>query len=119
MHMLHVVQCVFYNLSFEERCGKQACCFSLSHLFSVTKPSEGKHPGAQALLDSDPNGMLVNPDGPTVTLLNEVKSAEKPLFLIHPIEGSTAAFRTLTAKLSVPCYGLQCTKGTDTIADSR
>ncbi|XP_060796063.1 fatty acid synthase isoform X1 [Neoarius graeffei] len=74
------------------------------------KPSKGKHPGAQALLDSDLTRLLVNPDGPTVAFLNEVKSAEKPLFLIHPIEGSTDAFRTLTAKLSVPCYGLQCTK---------
>lgn len=63
------------------------------------------------MLDSDLNGMLVNPEGPTVTLLNEVESAEKPLFLIHPIEGSAAAFRSLTAKLSMPCYGLQCTKG--------
>lgn len=86
--------------------------------FLPAKPSEGKHPEAQALLDSDLNGMLVNPDGPTVTLLNEVKSAEKPLFLIHPIEGSTAAFLTLTAKLSMTCYGLQCTKGTNTTAVS-
>lgn len=88
------------------------------HLFLAAKPSEGKHPGAGALLDSDLSGMLVNPDAPTVTLLNDVKSAEKPLFLIHPIEGSTVAFGTLTAKLSVPCYGLQCTKGTDTTAGS-
>uniref|UniRef100_A0A8C2AGS9 Fatty acid synthase n=1 Tax=Cyprinus carpio TaxID=7962 RepID=A0A8C2AGS9_CYPCA len=61
--------------------------------------------------------MLVNPDGPTVAPLNEVQSAERPLFLIHPIEGSIAAFRTLTSKLSVPCYGLQCTKGTNKIKD--
>lgn len=87
-------------------------------VYFSAKTSEGKHHGSQALLDSDLNGILVNPDGPTVTLLNEVKSAEKPLFLIHPIEGSAAAFSTLTAKLSVPCYGLQCTKGTDTTADS-
>ncbi|KAG9267961.1 fatty acid synthase [Astyanax mexicanus] len=74
------------------------------------RPSQVKHTGAQALLESDLSLMLVNPDSPTVTRLNEVQSAERPLFLIHPIEGSIAAFRTLTAKLSVPCYGVQCTK---------
>ncbi|KAG7246020.1 hypothetical protein CRUP_002187, partial [Coryphaenoides rupestris] len=35
---------------------------------------------------------------------------ERPLFLVHPIEGSVAAFKTLASKLSVPCYGLQCTR---------
>uniref|UniRef100_A0A8C2AG05 Fatty acid synthase n=1 Tax=Cyprinus carpio TaxID=7962 RepID=A0A8C2AG05_CYPCA len=70
-----------------------------------------------SLLESDLSLMLVNPDGPTVAPLNEVQSAERPLFLIHPIEGSIAAFRTLTSKLSVPCYGLQCTKGTNKIKD--
>ncbi|KAL0983890.1 hypothetical protein UPYG_G00134400 [Umbra pygmaea] len=64
----------------------------------------------RSLLASDLSLMLVNPDGPTVSRLNEVQSAERPLFLVHPIEGSIAAFRSLTAKLSVPCYGLQCTK---------
>uniref|UniRef100_A0A673J4D6 Fatty acid synthase n=1 Tax=Sinocyclocheilus rhinocerous TaxID=307959 RepID=A0A673J4D6_9TELE len=63
-----------------------------------------------SLLESDLSRMLVNPDSPTVAPLNEVQSAERPLFLVHPIEGSIAAFRTLTSKLSVPCYGLQCTK---------
>ncbi|XP_066519867.1 fatty acid synthase [Hoplias malabaricus] len=74
------------------------------------RPPQVKRTAAKALLESDISLMLVNPDGPTVTRLNEVQSAERPLFLIHPIEGSIAAFRTLTAKLSVPCYGLQCTK---------
>uniref|UniRef100_A0AAR2JWF8 Fatty acid synthase n=1 Tax=Pygocentrus nattereri TaxID=42514 RepID=A0AAR2JWF8_PYGNA len=74
------------------------------------RPAQAKHTGVLALLESDVNQMLVNPDSPTVTRLNEVQSAERPLFLIHPIEGSIAAFCTLTAKLSVPCYGLQCTK---------
>uniref|UniRef100_A0A672M0L0 Fatty acid synthase n=1 Tax=Sinocyclocheilus grahami TaxID=75366 RepID=A0A672M0L0_SINGR len=69
-----------------------------------------KRSGAQALLESDLSRMLVNPDSPTVAPLNEVQSAERPLFLVHPIEGSIAAFHTLTSKLSVPCYGLQCTK---------
>lgn len=75
-----------------------------------SRASPTKQSGAQALLESDLSRMLVNPDGPTVSPLNEVQSAERPLFLIHPIEGSIAAFRTLTAKLSMPCYGLQCTK---------
>lgn len=77
-----------------------------------SRAAPAKRSGAQALLESDLSRMLVNPDGPTVSPLNEVQSAERPLFLVHPIEGSIAAFRTLTAKLSVPCYGLQCTKGT-------
>ncbi|XP_028825311.1 fatty acid synthase [Denticeps clupeoides] len=69
-----------------------------------------KKSSSHDLLESDLNLILVNPDGPTVTRLNDVQSAERPLFLVHPIEGSIAAFRTLTTKLSVPCYGLQCTK---------
>uniref|UniRef100_A0A8C2AGU2 Fatty acid synthase n=1 Tax=Cyprinus carpio TaxID=7962 RepID=A0A8C2AGU2_CYPCA len=83
----------------------------------VISSAPAKRSGAQALLESDLSLMLVNPDGPTVAPLNEVQSAERPLFLIHPIEGSIAAFRTLTSKLSVPCYGLQCTKGTNKIKD--
>ncbi|KAF4106419.1 fatty acid synthase [Onychostoma macrolepis] len=75
-----------------------------------SRTAPAKRSGAQALLESDLSRMLVNPDGPTVAPLNEVQSAERPLFLVHPIEGSIAAFRTLTSKLSVPCYGLQCTK---------
>uniref|UniRef100_A0AAY5EZH5 Fatty acid synthase n=1 Tax=Electrophorus electricus TaxID=8005 RepID=A0AAY5EZH5_ELEEL len=71
---------------------------------------ESKRPGAQALQGPDLSLMLVNPDGPTVMRLNEVQSAERPLFLVHPIEGSVAAFHALSTKLSVPCYGLQCTK---------
>ncbi|XP_044275877.1 fatty acid synthase [Varanus komodoensis] len=56
------------------------------------------------------NNLLVNLDGPTVVPLNEVKSAEPPLFLIHPIEGSITVFNTLASKLRIPSYGLQCTK---------
>ncbi|TRY87148.1 hypothetical protein DNTS_010214 [Danionella cerebrum] len=69
-----------------------------------------KRAGPQVLLESDLSLMLVNPDAPTVAALNKVQSAERPLFLVHPIEGSIAAFHTLTSKLSVPCFGLQCTK---------
>lgn len=56
--------------------------------------------------------LLVNPEGPTLTRLNSVQSSERPLFLVHPIEGSTTVFQNLAAKLSVPTYGLQCTQGT-------
>lgn len=54
--------------------------------------------------------LLVNPEGPTLTRLNSVQSSEQPLFLVHPIEGSTAVFHSLAAKLSIPTYGLQCTR---------
>uniref|UniRef100_A0A8C7CLY3 Fatty acid synthase n=1 Tax=Oncorhynchus kisutch TaxID=8019 RepID=A0A8C7CLY3_ONCKI len=75
-----------------------------------SRQSTVKKGGVRSLLESDLSLMLVNPDSPTVSRLNEVQSVERPLFLVHPIEGSIAAFRTLSAKLSVPCYGLQCTK---------
>lgn len=55
--------------------------------------------------------LLVNPEGPTLTRLNSVQSAERPLFLVHPIEGSITVFHGLAAKLSIPTYGLQCTGG--------
>uniref|UniRef100_A0A8D3B9P6 Fatty acid synthase n=1 Tax=Scophthalmus maximus TaxID=52904 RepID=A0A8D3B9P6_SCOMX len=69
-----------------------------------------KRDGIRSLLESDLTQLLVNPNGPTVTPLNKVQSQERPLFLVHPIEGSISAFKTLASKLSVPCYGLQCTK---------
>ncbi|XP_041830190.1 fatty acid synthase isoform X2 [Melanotaenia boesemani] len=78
-------------------------------------PSESHHAAAKrdavrSVLESDVTQLLVNPHGPTITPLNEVQSPERPLFLVHPIEGSITAFKTLASKLSVPCYGLQCTK---------
>ncbi|XP_011371965.1 fatty acid synthase [Pteropus vampyrus] len=54
--------------------------------------------------------LLVNPEGPTLIRLNSVQSSERPLFLVHPIEGSIAVFHGLATKLSVPTYGLQCTQ---------
>ncbi|XP_039990736.1 fatty acid synthase isoform X2 [Xiphias gladius] len=69
-----------------------------------------KRDGIHALLETDLTKLLVNPNGPTVTPLNKVQNQERPLFLVHPIEGSIAAFKTLASKISVPCYGLQCTK---------
>ncbi|NXM57354.1 FAS synthase, partial [Illadopsis cleaveri] len=61
-------------------------------------------------LKLDLNNLLVNPEGPTITRLNDVQSTERPLFLVHPIEGSIAVFYTLASRLHMPCYGLQCTK---------
>lgn len=80
-------------------------------LFAEAQNASAKRDGVHSLLDSDLNQLLVDPDGPTATPLNRVQSQEKPLFLVHPIEGSVAAFKTLASKLSVPCFGLQCTKG--------
>ncbi|NXE39642.1 FAS synthase, partial [Ptilorrhoa leucosticta] len=65
-------------------------------------------PGEPPKLDL--NNLLVNPEGPTITRLNDVQSMERPLFLVHPIEGSIAVFYTLASRLHIPCYGLQCTK---------
>nr|XP_020670313.1 fatty acid synthase isoform X1 [Pogona vitticeps]XP_020670321.1 fatty acid synthase isoform X2 [Pogona vitticeps] len=54
--------------------------------------------------------LLVNPDGPTIVQLNDVRSMEPALFLIHPLEGSVTVFNTLASKLHTPVYGLQFTK---------
>ncbi|NXA42880.1 FAS synthase, partial [Eudromia elegans] len=70
----------------------------------LTKNSPGEPPKL------DLNNLLVNPEDPTITRLNDVQSTERPLFLVHPIEGSIAVFRTLASRLHMPCYGLQCTK---------
>lgn len=79
--------------------------------YSESHHATVKRDVVRALLESNLTQLLVNPNGPTVTPLNKVQSQERPLFLVHPIEGSIAAFKTLASKLSVPCYGLQCTKG--------
>ncbi|NWR04682.1 FAS synthase, partial [Paradoxornis webbianus] len=78
----------------------------LRELSSKSRTGEG--PGKSPKLDL--NCLLVNPEGPTITRLNNVQSMERPLFLVHPIEGSIAVFNTLASKLHMPCYGLQCTK---------
>ncbi|XP_051888628.1 fatty acid synthase [Pristis pectinata] len=62
------------------------------------------------LKELDLNVLLVNPEGSTITQLNNVESNERPLFFVHPIEGSVEAFKTLASKVSIPCYGLQCTQ---------
>ncbi|XP_029454886.1 fatty acid synthase [Rhinatrema bivittatum] len=74
------------------------------------KLSPLKKGGQAELSQLDLSSLLVNPKGPTITQMNEVQSRERPLFLVHPIEGSITAFKTLASKLSIPCYGLQCTQ---------
>uniref|UniRef100_A0A8C0FUG6 Fatty acid synthase n=1 Tax=Bubo bubo TaxID=30461 RepID=A0A8C0FUG6_BUBBB len=74
------------------------------------KPSQPMKTGPGEPPKLDLNNLLVNPEGPTVTRLNDVQSTERPLFLVHPIEGSIAVFYTLASRLHMPCYGLQCTK---------
>ncbi|XP_024117302.1 fatty acid synthase [Oryzias melastigma] len=72
-------------------------------------PAATKRDGVSSSVKFDVNQLLVDPDGPTLVPLNQVQSQERPLFLVHPIEGSIAALQTLASKLSIPCYGLQCT----------
>ncbi|XP_035424471.1 fatty acid synthase [Cygnus atratus] len=74
------------------------------------KPSQLLKTGPGEPPKLDLNNLLVNPEGPTITRLNDVQSTERPLFLVHPIEGSIAVFYTLASRLHMPCYGLQCTK---------
>ncbi|KFZ63512.1 Fatty acid synthase [Podiceps cristatus] len=74
------------------------------------KPSQLTKTGPGEPPKLDLNNLLVNPEGPTITRLNDVQSTERPLFLVHPIEGSIAVFSTLASRLHLPCYGLQCTK---------
>ncbi|XP_012511898.1 PREDICTED: fatty acid synthase [Propithecus coquereli] len=75
---------------------------------SVTPTPKDSPARQQAQLNL--SALLVNPEAPTLTRLNTVQSSERPLFLVHPIEGSTAVFHSLAAKLSIPTYGLQCTR---------
>ncbi|XP_059527571.1 fatty acid synthase [Myotis daubentonii] len=75
---------------------------------AASTPKEDSPARQQALLNL--STLLVNPEGPTLTRLNSVQSSERPLFLVHPIEGSTTVFHSLAAKLSIPTYGLQCTR---------
>lgn len=46
-----------------------------------------------------------------ITLLNANKSGQ-PIFIVHPLEGSTYCLRTLAEHLKYPVYGVQCTEDT-------
>ncbi|XP_075072878.1 fatty acid synthase [Mixophyes fleayi] len=74
-----------------------------------SKPSQ-KNTAQPELSFLDLNNLLVNPDASTITKLNDVQNSDRHLFLVHPIEGSIAAFQSLASKLNISCYGLQCTK---------
>lgn len=82
----------------------------LSSKSEELKPSQTMKTGLGKPSKLNLNKLLVNPEGPTITRLNDIQSTERPLFLVHPIEGSVAVFHTLASKLHMPCYGLQCTK---------
>lgn len=71
------------------------------------------------LANSDATQMLVSPDGPTVVPLNSVQNQKRPLFLVHPIEGSVASLATVASSLNMPCFGLQCTKGMTWLSRSK
>ena len=80
-------------------------------VFTETTAPKSRSDTSQKQTELNLSTLLVNPEGPTLTRLNSVQSSERPLFLVHPIEGSTTVFHSLAAKLSVPTYGLQCTQG--------
>uniref|UniRef100_A0A1A8NNF5 Fatty acid synthase n=2 Tax=Nothobranchius TaxID=28779 RepID=A0A1A8NNF5_9TELE len=69
-----------------------------------------KRDGLRSVFKLDVTQLLVSPTSPTVVPLNNVQRQGRPLFLVHPIEGSTTVFQTLASKLTMPCYGLQCTE---------
>ncbi|KAF5912949.1 hypothetical protein HPG69_012638 [Diceros bicornis minor] len=81
---------------------------SVADELAAPTPTEDSPTRQQAQLNL--STLLVNPEGPTLMRLNSVQSSERPLFLVHPIEGSITVFHSLAAKLSIPTYGLQCTR---------
>lgn len=97
--------------SFKTCTEKKEFIFLCYSNYPGSHPATGKRDAVRSVLDSDLTQLLVDPTDSTVMPLNDVQSQERPLFLVHPIEGSIGAFKTLASKLSVPCYGLQCTKG--------
>uniref|UniRef100_H9H9W4 Fatty acid synthase n=1 Tax=Nomascus leucogenys TaxID=61853 RepID=H9H9W4_NOMLE len=78
-----------------------------NELASPTPKEDGL---AQQQTQLNLRSLLVNPEGPTLMRLNSLQSSERPLFLVHPIDGSTTVFHSLASRLSIPTYGLQCTR---------
>ncbi|EHH58444.1 hypothetical protein EGM_08298, partial [Macaca fascicularis] len=76
----------------------------------LASPTPKEDGPAQQQTQLNLRSLLVNPEGPTLRRLNSVQSSERPLFLVHPIEGSTTVFHSLASRLSIPTYGLQCTR---------
>uniref|UniRef100_A0AAV2LIZ5 Fatty acid synthase n=1 Tax=Knipowitschia caucasica TaxID=637954 RepID=A0AAV2LIZ5_KNICA len=71
--------------------------------------SDSSKGGLASVLGSDISSLLMDPQGPTLTAVNSVQNQERPLFLVHPIEGTVSVFKALASELRLPCYGLQCT----------
>lgn len=99
----------------KSKCNRK-CVFKYSrcvHVFYLPESNSAatKRDAVYPLANSDPTHMLVSPDGPTVVPLNTVENQKRPLFLVHPIEGSVASLKTVASSLNMPCFGLQCTKG--------
>ncbi|XP_039332582.1 fatty acid synthase [Saimiri boliviensis] len=91
---------------------RQLTLRKLQELSSKAEPASPtpKNSPAQEQSHLNLRSLLVNPEGPTLMRLNSVQSSERPLFLVHPIEGSTVVFHSLASRLSIPTYGLQCTR---------
>ncbi|XP_069807612.1 fatty acid synthase isoform X2 [Dendropsophus ebraccatus] len=104
-----------YDIVMAMREVRQLTINKLRELSSKPGHSEESKPSQKTSVQPDLsfldlNNLLVNPDASTITKLNDVQSNERHLFLVHPIEGSIAAFHNLASKLNISCYGLQCTK---------
>ncbi|KAG8446408.1 hypothetical protein GDO86_014021 [Hymenochirus boettgeri] len=104
-----------YDIVMAMREVRQLTINKLRELSSKPSPNEEIKPTQKSSVPPEfsilnLSNLLVNPDAATVAKLNDVQSDDRPLFLVHPIEGSTAAFHSLASKLTIPCYGLQCTK---------
>uniref|UniRef100_A0A672GZY7 Fatty acid synthase n=1 Tax=Salarias fasciatus TaxID=181472 RepID=A0A672GZY7_SALFA len=100
-----------YDIVMAMREVRQLTINKLRELSQNDKPegSNAKRDGPSSGLDSDPAQLLVDPNGPTVTPLKEAPGQGRALFVVHPIEGSVSRLKTLASRLSMPCYGLQCT----------
>ncbi|XP_018417291.1 PREDICTED: fatty acid synthase [Nanorana parkeri] len=104
-----------YDIVMAMREVRQLTINKLRELSSKSGSVEESKPSQKSFVQPDLsfldlNNLLVNPDASTITKLNDVQSNDRHLFLVHPIEGSIAAFQSLASKLSISCYGLQCTR---------
>ncbi|XP_071965803.1 fatty acid synthase-like [Antedon mediterranea] len=56
----------------------------------------------------DQHTFVSHNDKRTLVKLNDIDNDKRPVFLIHPMEGSVDILTDLAANMSSPCYGLQC-----------
>lgn len=101
-----------YDIVMAMREVRQLTINKLYQLGQSNKPEglNAKGDGLSSVLESDPTHLLVDPSGPTVTPLKTSSNQQRPLFLVHPIEGSVSRLKPLASRLNMTCYGLQCTK---------